>query len=339
VAHREGLRPLTRDAVACAVEHAARLTGTSYKLTVHLDSLRDLLQEADHRAGLADTDCIRAEDLRAAIEAQIRRADRLRERSQEEIQRGTVLIDTSGSRVGQLNGLSVLQVGGFSFGRPSRITARVRLGSGRVVDIEREVELGGPIHSKGVMILAGYLGGRYAAGGPLSLQASLVFEQSYAGVEGDSASLAELCALLSAIGEVPVGQSIAITGSIDQHGNVQPIGGANEKIEGYFDACRVAGVEDGQGVIIPAANVRDLMLRRDVVVAVEAGRFRVWAVRTVDEALELLGGRPAAEIHRAVEARLDRLARLARALSTPLADGGDEASVEAGPAPADLDQA
>jgi lon-related putative ATP-dependent protease len=326
VAHREGLRPLTRDAVACAVEHAARLTGTSYKLTVHLDSLRDLLQEADHRAGLADTDCIRAEDLRAAIEAQIRRADRLRERSQEEIQRGTVLIDTSGSRVGQLNGLSVLQVGGFSFGRPSRITARVRLGSGQLVDIEREVELGGPIHSKGVLILAGYLGARYAADHPLSLHASLVFEQSYSGIEGDSASCAELFALLSAVAEVPLRQSIAVTGSVNQLGQVQPIGGVNEKIEGFFDVCRRAGLTGDQGVLIPETNVKHLMLREDVVEAVAQGRFHVWSMRTIDEGLELLAGMaagdrgaddrfPEASVNGRVAARLAGLAEKARAFA------------------------
>jgi len=205
-------------------------------------------------------------------------------------------------------------------GQPSRITARVRLGKGKVVDIEREVELGGPIHSKGVLILSGFLGARYAADEPLSLSASLVFEQSYVGVDGDSASLAELCALLSALAEVPIGQSFSVTGSVDQMGQVQPIGGVNEKIEGFFDVCKRRGLTGDQGVIIPEANVKHLMLRKDVVEAVEAGEFHVYAVRTVDEALELLTGVPAGErdekgafpeetVNGKVEARLRAFAR------------------------------
>jgi predicted ATP-dependent protease len=194
-----------------------------------------------------------------------------------------------------VNGLSVVQLGEFMFGMPSRITARVRLGSGGVVDIERESELGGPLHSKGVMILSGFLAGRYSTDRPLSLTATLVFEQNYGGVEGDSASCAELCALLSALSETPIRQSIALTGSVNQHGDVQAIGGVNEKIEGFFDLCRARGLTGEQGVAIPAANVRHLMLRRDVVEAVEAGRFRVYPVRTVDEALAILSGQPAGE--------------------------------------------
>jgi predicted ATP-dependent protease len=208
-----------------------------------------------------------------------------------------------------------MQLGGCSFGRPSRITARVRLGTGRVLDIEREVRLGGPIHSKGVLILSGFLGERYAAERPLSLHASLVFEQSYSGVEGDSASCAELCALLSAIGETPVRQSLAVTGSVNQQGQVQAVGGVTEKVEGFFDVCRGAGLTGEEGVLIPAANVRHLMLRRDVVEAVERGLFRVFPVETVDEALELLTGLPAGtrdatgefpegSLNRRVEARL-----------------------------------
>ena len=204
---------------------------------------------------------VSAAHVQAAIDAQIRRASRVRERIQEDIRRGTVLIDTRGEAVGQVNGLSVLQLGGYAFGRPSRITARVRLGNGSVVDIEKEVALGGPIHSKGVLILSGFLGQRFASERPLSLAASLVFEQSYSGVEGDSASCAELVALLSALAEVPVQQGRAITGSVNQHGQVQPIGGVNEKIEGFFDVCRPRGLTGEQGVLIPASNVKHLMLR------------------------------------------------------------------------------
>ena len=198
----------------------------------------------------------------------------MRERLREEMQKGTLLIDTDGERVGQVNGLSVLQLGGYMFGMPSRITARVRLGSGGVIDIEREAELGGPLHSKGVLILSGFLAGRYSADQPLSLSATLVFEQNYGGVEGDSASCAELYALLSALADAPIRQSLAVTGSVNQHGDVQAIGGVNEKIEGFFDLCRARGLTGRQGVIIPAANVRHLMLRHDVVEAVAAGLLR-----------------------------------------------------------------
>jgi predicted ATP-dependent protease len=217
----------------------------------------------------------------------------------------------------------VIQLGEFMFGMPSRITARVRLGSGGVVDIEREAELGGPLHSKGVMILSGFLAGRYCTDRPLSLSASLVFEQNYGGVEGDSASCAELCALLSALAEAPIRQSVALTGSVNQHGDVQAIGGVNEKIEGFFDLCRARGLTGEQGVVIPAANVRHLMLRRDVVAAVEAGRFRVHPVQTVDEALAILSGEaagerdatgrfPAGTVNARVEARLAAFAERVR---------------------------
>jgi predicted ATP-dependent protease len=217
----------------------------------------------------------------------------VKRRVQEEIARGTLLIATRGERVGQVNGLAVVQDGGAAFGHPSRITARVRLGRGEVVDIEREVELGGPIHSKGVLILAGFLGSRYAGDRPFSLSASLVFEQSYGGVEGDSASCAEACALLSALADLPVRQALAVTGSVNQAGEVQAVGGVNEKVEGFFDVCRARGLDGEAGVILPAANARHLMLRDEVVEAARAGRFAVWTVETVDDALELLTGVPA----------------------------------------------
>jgi predicted ATP-dependent protease len=252
--------------------------------------------------------------VRRAIDAQTARADRVRQRLQEEIVRGSLLIDTEGERIAQVNGLAAVQLGDFVFGTPQRITARVRLGAGRVVDIERESQLGGPIHSKGVLILSGYLAGRYAPSKPLSLAASLVFEQSYGGVEGDSASSAELYALLSALARVPVRQSLAVTGSVNQHGDIQAIGAVNEKIEGFFDLCRARGLA-GQRVIIPEANVKNLMLREDVVAAVERGSFAVHAVRTVDEGIELLTGVPAAEIHARVEARLAEFADKARAFA------------------------
>ncbi len=237
--------------------------------------LADILRESDFHANAAGHVRIEAADVDRAIAAREARQSRIRERLREEMQKGTLLIATDGERVGQVNGLSVVQLGDYLFGMPSRITARVRLGSGGVVDIEREAELGGPLHSKGVMILSGFLAGRYSTDRPLSLSATLVFEQNYGGVEGDSASCAELCALLSALADAPIRQSLAMTGSVNQHGDVQAIGGVNEKIEGFFDLCKARGLTGRQAVIIPAANVRHLMLRLDVVAAVAAGQFAV----------------------------------------------------------------
>lgn len=292
---QEELQPFDREAVARVIERSSRLVGDAKKLSTQTRDITDLLQEADYWAKENGNDTVMAEDVQKAIEAQIYRADRIRERMQETIQRNIVLIDTEGEEVGQVNGLSVIMLGNFAFGRPSRITARTRLGKGDVVDIEREVELGGPIHSKGVLILAGFLGARYAGEQPLSLSASLVFEQSYAGVDGDSASSAELYALLSAIAEVPLRQSFAVTGSVNQHGVVQAIGGVNEKIEGFFDVCQSRGLTGEQGVLIPASNVQHLMLRQDVVDAVDAGQFHIYPVETVDQGIEILTGLPAGE--------------------------------------------
>lgn len=229
------------------------------------------------------------------LEAQRYRASRIQERMREAMMRGTILIDTSSEQVGQINGLSVYSLGAQSFGSPTRITARARLGKGEVIDIEREVEMGGPIHSKGVMILSGFLGSRYAAEQPLSLSATLVFEQSYGGIEGDSASSAELYALLSAISGIPIRQWLAVTGSVNQHGQVQAIGGVNEKIEGFFDLCNQRGLDGRHGVLIPASNVKNLMLRRDIVKAVEERLFSIWPVSTIDEGIEILTGIQAGE--------------------------------------------
>jgi len=295
-ARREKLRPIERNAVARIIEEAARLSGDGGKLTAQLRGVIDLMQEADHVAGAAGKAVIGAADVESAVGAHRRRSDRLYTRIQEEIGRNTLRIATDGEQVGQVNGLSVITLGGLSFGQPSRISAQVRYGKGELIDIEREVALGGPIHSKGVLILSGFLGGRFGRNGPLSLTASLVFEQSYSGVEGDSASAAELFALLSALSETPVFQSFAITGSIDQHGNIQAIGGVNEKIEGFFDVCRARGLTGRQGVIIPAANVQHLMLRADIAAAAAAGQFRVIPIETIDQGLEILTGLPAGEV-------------------------------------------
>lgn len=312
VARRKGLLPLRPDAVSRAIEHAARLCGDSTRLSTHLRSLIDLLCEADYFSRGAAREAIDADAVQRAIDAQVRRADRIYGLMLEEICRGTVRIDTQGALIGQVNGLTVQELGELAFGRPIRITARVRLGRGDVIDIERAVELGGPIHSKGVLILSGFLGARYAADSPLSLQASLVFEQSYTGVEGDSASSAELYALLSALAELPLRQDLAVTGSVDQLGQVQAIGGVNEKIEGFFDLCRMRGLSGTQGVLIPATNVTHLMLRRDVVTAVEEGRFHIYPILTIDQGIELLSGEPAELIHRRVKDCLDRFSERAR---------------------------
>jgi len=333
LARDASLQPLDAPAVARLIEHAARLAEDAEKLTLHVDRIRDLLVEADFWARDAGRAVTSRDDVQRAIDERIRRAGRLRERVQESMLREIALIATAGSKVAQVNGLSVLTLGDASFGRPTRITARVRPGGGRLVDIEREVELGGPIHSKGVLILGGFLAGRYALGAPMSLHASLVFEQSYGGVEGDSASLAETCALLSALAEAPLRQDLALTGSINQHGEVQAIGGVNEKIEGFFDLCAARGLSGTQGVLIPAANAQHLMLRADVVEACAAGRFSVSTVSTVDDALAALAGAAAGErdaagsfppdsINGHVEAQLLAFARTRREFGQrPAADG------------------
>lgn len=290
LARRAGLEPFDRDAVARLVEQAARDAGDACRLSLATERLADLLVEADHHRRREGRAVATAADVEAAVAARERRSDRVRRRLEEETLRGTLRIATEGTEVGQVNGLAVVELGDYAFGHPTRITARVRLGGGEVIDIEREVELAGPIHSKGVLILSGFLGERYAAELPLSLAASLVFEQSYAEIEGDSASLAEACALLSAIGLLPIRQGIAVTGSVDQRGAVQAVGGVNEKVEGFFDLCAARGLDGGQGVIVPAANAQHLMVDRRVTEAVAAGRFHVWTAADVDQAMERLTG-------------------------------------------------
>jgi lon-related putative ATP-dependent protease len=335
---REKLKPLDRPAVARIIEQAARLAGDADKLSASVRTFGDLLREADQFAIDGGREVIGAAEVQAAIDAQFRRGDRIYRHLQEEIGRKTIRIETDGEEVGQVNGLSVISLGTLAFGQPSRITAQVRLGRGEVVDIEREVELGGPFHSKGVLILSGFLGGRFGKTRPLSLNASLVFEQSYGGVDGDSASAAELFALLSALAEAPIKQSFALTGSVDQRGQIQAIGGVNEKIEGFFDSCRITGFTGRQGVIIPASNVRHLMLRRDVVAAAAEGKFRVYPIDTVDQGLELLTGIPAGEpdaageyppgtLNQRIAARLDAFAAKAAELGRLGPDAGTRPKV------------
>lgn len=290
IVRNEKLRPLGRSAVARVIEHSARLADDNEKLLTHLRTIKDLLTEADYWAGENGHTLIANSDVQQAIDQKTRRLDRLRERLYEHFDRGTLMVATDGKVIGQINGLSVLQLGEFSFGQASRITATTRMGNGKIIDIERETELGGALHSKGVLILSHFIASRYARTTPFSMAASLVFEQSYGRVDGDSASLAELCALLSSLAGLPLRQDLAITGSVNQLGQVQPIGGVNEKIEGFFDICHRRGLSGSQGVIIPASNRPHLMLRWDVVHATQVGQFHIYTVEHVDDALELLSG-------------------------------------------------
>ncbi|WP_245904439.1 Lon protease family protein [Billgrantia lactosivorans] len=295
LARDSALRPLDRSGVAAVIERASRLADDQGKLTARHRALSDLLEEADHWAEREDAKVIARHHVEKAVAQQLWRASRIHERSHEAIARGTVAIQLEGFEVAQVNGLSVMSLGDYAFGQPSRITATARPGPGHVVDIEREARLGGRIHSKAVMILSRCLASRYAPDTPLSLSASLAFEQSYGGIEGDSASVAEACVLISAIARVGIDQRLAVTGSIDQHGRVQAVGGVNEKIEGFFDICQARGGVKGHGVLLPATNVEHLMLKREVRDAIAAGEFRVYAIAHLDEALELLTGLPPGE--------------------------------------------
>lgn len=335
LAAREGLKPVDPGGLARMIDETARFAGDSRKLSLQVGQVADILREADYWGGESGRDVITAGDVERAVRQRQHRGDRIRLRMQEAITRDIVLIETDGAVVGQVNGLAVLQFGGQSFGRPSRITASARLGTGQVIDIEREVELGGPLHSKGVLILSSFLAAHYALDVPVSLSASLVFEQSYGGVDGDSASSAELYALLSALSEVPLDQSFAVTGSVNQRGRVQAIGGVNEKIEGFYDICAARGLTGRQGVLVPDANVAHLMLREDVVEACRAGRFAVHAVRSIDQGIEILTGRPAGHrdaagnfppdsINGLVEARLRRFAEMRRSFGQKNAGGGHD---------------
>ncbi len=287
---KKHLRSLNRQAVAKVIEYSSRLAESSEKLTAHIASIGDLLREADYWARKSKSNHIGKNHIDQAIEAQIYRGSRIKEAMLEQIDKGTILIDIKGKKVGQINGLVVYVFSRNSFGKPARITTQVRIGKGEFVNIEREVEMSGPIHSKGVLILESLLANRFAKYCPLSLNASIVFEQSYGGVDGDSASSTEYYCLLSAISGIPIKQNIAVTGSINQFGEIQPIGGVNEKIEGFFDVCKHQGLTGDQGVIIPRTNVADLMLREDICQAVEDGNFNVWAVDTVDDGIEILTG-------------------------------------------------
>ena len=286
----EGLCPFDRSAVAAMIEYGVRRAGRRNKVTARFTDLADLAREACYAAREEGESPVTAAHVRRAIEAKVERHNLIETKIREMIEEGTLLIDTDGCRVGQVNGLSLLEIGGYAFGKPVRITASAALGKAGLINIEREANLSGRLHDKGMQIIAGYLRSKFAQDKPLSLAASICFEQSYSGVDGDSASSTEVYALLSALSGLPVRQDIAVTGSVNQQGDIQPIGGVNQKIEGFYDVCRVKGLTGRQGVIIPVENIEDLMLRHDVVDAVAAGKFRILPVARVEEGIETLTG-------------------------------------------------
>lgn len=291
--HKERLLPLDRTAAARMLEYAGRLADDQEKISTHFGAVADVLRESNFWAMQEESTVIRESHIRKTLDEKLYRSNLYEDHFKDYVSKNILLIDVSSRVTGQVNGLSVLKLGEYEFGKPSRITASVSPGGDGIVDIERQVDLGGPIHSKGVLILAGYLGNVFAQKKPMNLSARLAFEQSYEGVEGDSASSTELYALLSALSGLPIDQGIAVTGSVNQIGEVQAIGGVNEKIEGFFDVCRIKGLNGSQGVMIPHSNVQNLMLREDIVEAAKSGRFRVWAVATIEEGIEILTGKPA----------------------------------------------
>lgn len=341
-ARERGLRPIHKTGAARLLEYSSEISGRNYKLSLRLAEINDLLQEADYWAGQATSPVIRDEDVERAVTEKIFRSNLYEEKIQEAMVLGTLKISTEGYRVGEVNGLSIYSLGDYLFGRPSRITASVSLGREGVVTIDREAKLSGNIHTKGVMILSGYLKETYAQDKPLSLSASLVFEQSYGMVDGDSASGAELLAILSALAQIPIDQGIAVTGSVSQKGEIQPIGAVNQKIEGFFEVCRAKGLTGRQGVIIPEANRRDLMLKKEVVESVRAGRFHIYAISRVEEGLEILTGKPAGRkkkdgvypknsLNSLIEKRLVRWNEIARKASAQ--DQAEPAARDEGPSP------
>jgi predicted ATP-dependent protease len=291
--HHENLLHFNPSGVASVIEYGARLVDDQGKLSSRFSDIADIVREASYWAQHEGCEVVSAHHVHRAIDEKYYRSSLVEERLREYITEGSILVDVTGEAVGQVNGLAVLDLGDIRFGKPSRITAKTFVGKGGVVDIERESKMSGKIYDKGVLILSGYLGASFAQERPLSVAASICFEQSYEGVDGDSASSTELYALLSSLSNVPIKQGIAVTGSVNQHGVIQPIGGVNQKIEGFFDVCKAKGLTGEQGVMIPVQNVKNLMLRQDVVDAVCRGQFHIFAVRTVNEGIEILTGQPA----------------------------------------------
>ena len=295
ICHDENLLPFDRSGVAAVIEYGVRLAGRQKKLSTEFHRITDIIREASYWAKKDTSDMVYEKHVERAINEKIYRKKMIEDKIQEMIDEGIILIDADGTKVGQVNGLSVYDMGEYSFGKPSRITAKTSMGKAGIINIEREADLSGRTHNKGVLILAGYLRGKYAQDKPLTLTASLAFEQSYAGVDGDSASSTEVYAILSSISGLPLRQDMAVTGSINQNGEIQPIGGVNQKIEGFFDVCRNRGLTGKQGVIIPHQNVGDLMLRKDVVESVAAGKFHIYPIQNIDQGIEILTGVPAGE--------------------------------------------
>jgi lon-related putative ATP-dependent protease len=295
ICDEENLKPFDPSGVAAVVEHGVRLAGRQKKLTTRFHLLEDVLREASYWATKEGSQYVGEAHVEKAIEKRIHRVNLVEDKIQEMIEDGMVMIDSDGAVVGQVNGLSVYNLGDYAFGKPSRITAKVAMGKAGIINIEREAELSGPTHNKGVLILAGYLRGKYAQDKPLAMSASICFEQSYGGVDGDSASSTEVYSLLSSLAGIPLRQDIAVTGSVNQKGEIQPIGGVNEKIEGFFEVCTAKGLTGKQGVMIPHQNVDDLMLRKNVVKAVEEGKFHIYPVKTIDQGIEVLTGARAGE--------------------------------------------
>ena len=293
VTDEEKIKPLDRTAVAALVEHAVRMSGRQEKISTAFPAITDVVREAEYWADQEDIPTITEAHVDKAVASRIFRSNLMEERLQEMIDRGTLKIDVSGSVVGQVNGLAVYSLGDYMFGKPSRITVSTAMGRAGVINIERQADLSGNTHNKGVLILGGYMRKKFAQDKPLTISASIAFEQSYSGVDGDSASSTEIYALLSSLSEVPIRQGLAVTGSVNQNGEVQAIGGVNHKIEGFYDCCKQSGLSGDQGVMIPASNVKDLMLRKDVVAAVEKGRFHVYSVENIDQGIEILTGVPA----------------------------------------------
>jgi lon-related putative ATP-dependent protease len=325
---RFSLKHLDNTAIAKVVEHGSRVADDKKKLSTRFSAIADLIREANFYAIQEKAPYITVNHILKAVEEKVYRSNLIQQKIQEFIKRGVFLIDTEGSKTGQINGLSVMEIGDVAFGRPSRVTASVAVGREGIVDIERQAELGGPAHTKGVLILGGYLADRYAQNKPLSLAAKLVFEQSYGGVDGDSASSTELYAILSALSGLPIRQSIAVTGSVNQRGEVQAIGGVNEKLEGFFEVCRARGLTGDQGAMIPASNVENLMLKEEILEAAKAGKFTVYPVKTIDEGIEFLTGVPAGEpqadgsfkegtVNYLVNKRLQHMAETVREFQVP----------------------
>jgi len=328
ICDEDGLLPLDKEGIGALIEYSTRIAGRQKKLSTRFHVIADVIRESSYWARKAERTAVGREDVEKAIEERFERVSLIEDKIQEMIEEGTILIDTQGAVVGQVNGLSVYDMGQFMFGKPARITARTGMGRGGVINIEREADLSGPTHNKGVLILGGYMRGKYAAKRPLSLTASLAFEQSYGGVDGDSASSTEVYAILSSLSGLPLRQDLAVTGSLNQKGEIQPIGGVNEKIEGFFDVCRAKGLTGTQGVMIPHQNAQNLMLRSDVVAAVKDGKFHVYPVKSIDEGIEILtgveagaadadGNYPPDTVHGLVDAELQRLAKGLKAFSVP----------------------